>query len=104
MQAAMLESIQNASLEGNYARMRELITAPNEHLSFSQINTYLRCPRLYLYKYVRLETPQHISDHLVFGGAIHKSVAAFYAWFKKTGELLWADDSGHLPFGPEFTR
>ncbi|MFI5261038.1 MAG: ATP-dependent helicase [Candidatus Limnocylindrales bacterium] len=52
------------------------LTAPRE-LSFSQLDSYLACPRQYRYRYVvGLPTPPHHA--LVFGAALHAAVAAFH--------------------------
>jgi len=86
-----LAQLESSTLEENYARMKEYIYSPTEHISFSAVSMYLKCPRQYYYKYVRAEKPQHVTDHMLFGIAVHKAVAGFYAYFKETGELLGAD-------------
>ena len=50
--------------------------APRE-LSFSQLDSYLTCPRQYCYRYVTgLPTPPHHA--LVYGSALHAAVAAYH--------------------------
>ncbi len=48
------------------------------HLSYSQINTYLTCPLRYKFQYVDLIPPAFRSSALAFGTAIHEAVAALY--------------------------
>ncbi len=50
--------------------------APRE-LSFSQLDSYLACPRQYRYRYMTgLPTPQHHA--LTYGSALHAAVAAYH--------------------------
>ena len=50
--------------------------APRE-LSFSQLDSYLACPRQYRYRYVTgLPTPSHHA--LIYGSALHAAVAAYH--------------------------
>ena len=48
------------------------------HLSYSQVSTYLTCPLRYRFQYVDVIPPTFMSAALAFGSAIHESVAAFY--------------------------
>jgi putative RecB family exonuclease len=48
------------------------------HLSYSQISTYLMCPLRYRFQYVELIPPAFKSAALAFGSAIHEAVGAFY--------------------------
>lgn len=49
-----------------------------DHLSHSQITTYLQCPLKYRYQYVdRIPWP-FVPDYLTFGTAIHKAIESFY--------------------------
>lgn len=48
-----------------------------DHLSASQITTYLSCPRKYRFKYVDHEPPESRSIDLAFGSAVHAS----FAWW-----------------------
>ena len=50
----------------------------HDHLSYSQVNTYLSCPLQYRFKYVDEIPPAFTSVALAFGSAIHEAVAAFY--------------------------
>ena len=49
-----------------------------DHLSYSQVNTYLTCPLRYRFQYVDLVPPAFTSAALVFGQAVHEAVGAFY--------------------------
>lgn len=48
------------------------------HISYSQINTYLRCPRRYKYEYVMVREWEELPSSLPFGRAIHTAVADYY--------------------------
>jgi putative RecB family exonuclease len=48
------------------------------HLSYSQISTYLMCPLRYRFQYVELIPAAFKSAALAFGSAIHEAVGAFY--------------------------
>lgn len=48
------------------------------HLSYSQISTYLTCPLRYRFQYVEVIPPAFTSAALAFGASIHEAVAAFY--------------------------
>ena len=50
----------------------------HDHLSYSQVNTYLSCPLQYRFKYIDEIPPAFTSVALAFGSAIHEAVAAFY--------------------------
>ena len=49
-----------------------------QHLSHSQISTYLTCPLRYKFHYVDQIPPEFTSAALVFGQAMHEAAAAFY--------------------------
>jgi putative RecB family exonuclease len=49
-----------------------------DHLSYSQISTYLTCPLRYQFHYVERIPPAFTSAALAFGSSIHEAVAAFY--------------------------
>jgi putative RecB family exonuclease len=49
-----------------------------DHLSYSQINTYLTCPLRYKLHYVDQIPPAFKSAALSFGSAMHEAVGAFY--------------------------
>ncbi|MFA6958357.1 MAG: PD-(D/E)XK nuclease family protein [Thermoanaerobaculia bacterium] len=44
------------------------------HLSVSQVNLYLRCPRAYLFRYIERREPERASIDLVFGKAVHSAI------------------------------
>jgi putative RecB family exonuclease len=48
------------------------------HLSYSQVSTYLTCPLRYRFHYVDVIPSAFTSAALAFGSAIHEAVAAFY--------------------------
>jgi putative RecB family exonuclease len=48
-----------------------------DHLSYSSISTYLQCPLKWRFHYVDKLTEEFVTSSLVFGQAIHESVAAF---------------------------
>jgi putative RecB family exonuclease len=50
----------------------------HDHLSYSQINTYLSCSLKYKFHYVDKIPPAFTSASLAFGSAIHEAAAAFY--------------------------
>ncbi len=53
-------------------------TQDHDHLSYSQINTYLICPLKYKFHYIDQIEPPFVSSALVFGSCIHEAVGAFY--------------------------
>jgi putative RecB family exonuclease len=59
-----------------------------QHLSYSQINTYLTCPLRYKFKYVDQIPPAFTASSLAFGSAIHEAAAAFYQT-RLEGDELW---------------
>ncbi len=50
----------------------------HDHLSYSQINTYLSCSLKYKFQYMDKISAAFTSASLAFGSAIHEAVAAFY--------------------------
>lgn len=59
-----------------------------EHISFSQLNTYLICPMKYAHSYIYRTPWETKPTALCFGSAIHKSVEHFYNSLKDTGEFI----------------
>ena len=49
-----------------------------DYLSYSRINTFLTCPLRFRYRYVDRLEPEHTASALVFGTAIHASIAEHY--------------------------
>ena len=49
-----------------------------DHVSVSSLTTYLRCPRLFEFRYITRTPPSHRPVNLVFGSAVHSALAAFY--------------------------
>jgi len=50
----------------------------HDHLSYSQVNTYLTCSLRYRFQYVEKIPPAFTAASLAFGSAIHEAAAAFY--------------------------
>ncbi len=46
------------------------------HLSHSQINSWLRCPKAYQHRYLLQTPPERSSIHLLFGTAVHDAITA----------------------------
>lgn len=55
---------------------------PAQRVSFSELSTYLRCPRSHRFKYIDHLEPAHRPGVLVFGGAVHEALAVFYSAFR----------------------
>ena len=53
-----------------------------EHISVSSLNTYLRCPRQYEYRYIQHRPAEHRSSALAFGSAVHEALAFFYSFIR----------------------
>jgi len=49
-----------------------------DHLSYSQISSYLMCPLRYRFRYIDQLPPEFVAAPLAFGAAIHEAVGAFY--------------------------
>ena len=58
------------------------------HVSYSQIRTFLICPARHQHQYLLGTEPSHRPVALVFGGAIHAALAAFYGHVKAKGEAM----------------
>jgi CRISPR/Cas system-associated exonuclease Cas4 (RecB family) len=86
--------------------MKEL-TSPGDwsgvlRITKSQLQTYLMCPRKYYFQYVVGETPDFTPLNLVFGKAMHETVASFYRhilvgnpkppldWLLTDWKMVWA--------------
>jgi len=61
-----------------------------DHLSYSQINTYLTCSLRYKFQYVDEIPPAFTTAALAFGSAIHEAVASFHQ-SRLEGEQLRPD-------------
>ena len=61
------------------------------HVSYSQIRSYLICPKKYEFNYVLGTEPSHRPVNLVLGGAVHKALAAFYGHVRESGEAMLLD-------------
>ena len=83
-----------------------------DYISYSAINTYLKCPLQYFFRYVAGEEPKFVPSALAFGKAIHAAIEQ-HCWRVLAGvgppevdELLAAydrawktDDSARVRFG-----
>ena len=49
-----------------------------DHVSFTQINTYLICPLKYKFQYIDRIEWQFVPSGLLFGGCLHKSLEHYY--------------------------
>lgn len=58
------------------------------HVSVSQVKTFMRCPRLYQYRYVLGAEREHVSSNLVFGSAVHAALAAYYVALLNGGDIV----------------
>jgi putative RecB family exonuclease len=67
---------QNPQTEKEETKM--VIAQLPDHLSYSQLNTYLTCPLRYKLHYVEQIPAAFTSAGLVFGSSIHEAVGAFY--------------------------
>ncbi|MFQ6062229.1 MAG: ATP-dependent helicase, partial [Methanosarcinales archaeon] len=61
---------------------KNLVQLP-PYVSYSQINTYLNCPRQYKYKYV-FKIPTPAKSYFSFGKVIHETLEKFHKKFKDT--------------------
>lgn len=48
-----------------------------QHISFSQLDTFIRCPRAWQAKYVQ-RVPSVIEDALLVGSSVHAGIGAYY--------------------------
>ncbi len=89
----------------------------NNHLSFTQISTYLSCPLKYYFQYVKQIPWPFKPEGLVFGSAIHRALEHYYlgrkdgreaplkellaiydaAWEKESGEHTIQYKNGNTP-------
>lgn len=47
------------------------------HVSFTQLDTYLRCPLRYRFAYVDRLPPEFVPASLAFGSGIHGAIGSF---------------------------
>src|SRR5213593_1759705 len=78
------------------------------HVSFSQIDQYLRCPLKYRFQYVDRLEPEFVPAALAFGSGIHGAAAFLYRGLAR-GErppvadvqayfdTLWTLETAHRP-------
>jgi DNA helicase-2/ATP-dependent DNA helicase PcrA len=67
--------------------MKSLGIKPQSRFSYSQINTYERCPREYKYRYV-LGLPTPVSSAASFGVTVHAALKGYYEKIKASNEAL----------------
>jgi len=83
-------------------RYAQEIALPKQHLSISQVNTYLRCPLQYYWRYVEgLKIPP--PSAVVFGQATHKAIEHNYRHKVKSGEDRPVEEVQEV-FAQEFDR
>jgi ATP-dependent helicase/DNAse subunit B len=58
------------------------------HISYTQLNTYLKCPQKYEFQYVRGIQWEFIPEYFPFGRAIHEAAKLFYKTLKETGQRI----------------
>ena len=56
------------------------------HISYTQLNTYLKCPQKYQFQYVRGLPWEFVPEYLPFGGSMHETAKLFYRTLKETGQ------------------
>jgi len=69
---------------------RALFQGPR--ISYSELASWLRCPRQHSYRYLERATPEHKSSALAFGSAIHRALAHFYSAMRDGEEEPCADE------------
>ena len=58
-----------------------------QHLSISSIQTYIRCPTQFFYRYILRVRENHRAGALAFGTAIHAALAYFYLALMEQKEI-----------------
>lgn len=56
------------------------------HISFTQLDTYLQCPRRYMYQYVMGVEWEHIPAAIPLGKSLHQPVAQCYLAIQQNGK------------------
>jgi len=54
-------------------------TPNKDHVSFTEVSTFLRCRRLWGYRYYHRLRPNVPSKNLLLGSAVHRALAKYYA-------------------------
>lgn len=62
------------------------------HISYTQLNTYLKCPQKYEFQYVRGIPWEFTPEYFPFGRAIHDTAKVFYKTLKETGQRISLED------------
>jgi len=62
--------------------------APQLHVSYSQLVSYMLCPMKYAHNYVWATPPENRPLPMLFGRAIHKAVEGYYRCLQETGKTL----------------
>jgi RecB family exonuclease len=62
------------------------------HISYTQLNTYLKCPQKYEFQYVRSISWEFVPEYFPFGRAIHEAAKLFYKTLKETGQRISLSD------------
>jgi len=58
------------------------------HISYTQLNTYLKCPQKYEFQYVKALPWEFVPEYFPFGRAIHEVAKLFYRTLKETGQRI----------------
>jgi len=62
------------------------------HISYTQLNTYLKCPQKYEFQYVKGIPWEFIPEYFPFGKTIHEAAKLFYKTLKETGQRIPLED------------
>jgi len=63
------------------------------HISYSQMNTYLKCPQKYEFQYVKGLPWEFVPEYFPFGRAIHEAAKLLYRTLKETGRRPTLEDT-----------
>jgi putative RecB family exonuclease len=58
-----------------------------DHISYTQIRTYIDCSLRYKFAYVDKLPPETISVSLIFGSAMHEALKELYLQKQKSGSV-----------------
>jgi putative RecB family exonuclease len=67
-----------------------------QHTSFTQLDTYLRCPLRYRFTYVDRLPPEFVPAARAFGSGIHGAIGSFLRGVKQGQPLALADVQGYF--------
>ena len=58
------------------------------HISYTQLRTFLNCPRKYYFQYVRGLEWEAVPAAIILGSAIHRTVEEFYRVLRESGDRI----------------